>query len=261
MFRPRDREKCERLFQKYYAGRTFSRGQYQELIRQHVFPGARLLDAGCGRNLEFSRELPASVEVVGIDLAEEIATGNHYSPYAVRGDLGLLPFPAESFDLVISRSVIEHLPDPPRVFREFQRVLKRGGRVILATPNKYDYVSLIATLLPYRWHRKLVSRIIGVSEDDVFPTLYRANTLSRLGRELLGAGLERRMLKAINHYPVYLMFSPILFRLGILYERLTSPAAFQCLHGTILCVFEKPAPDRHAAAPLASAAEAVTGKR
>jgi SAM-dependent methyltransferase len=162
---------------------------------------------------------------------------------------------------VISRSVIEHLADPPRVFREFQRVLKPGGRVILATPNKYDYVSLIAALLPYRWHRKLVSRIVGVSEDDVFPTLYRANTLSRLGRELLAVGLERRMLRAINHYPVYLMFSPFLFRLGILYERLTSLAAFQCLRGTILCVFEKPAPDHRAAAPLAPAAEAVSRER
>jgi ubiquinone/menaquinone biosynthesis C-methylase UbiE len=261
MFRPRDREKCERLFQKYYVGRKFSRGQYQELIRQHAFPGARLLDAGCGRNLEFSRELPPSVEAVGVDLAEELATGNQHSPYALRGDLGLLPFPAESFDLVISRSVIEHLADPPSVFREFQRVLKPGGRVIVATPNKYDYVSLIAALLPYRWHRKLVSRIVGVSEDDIFPTLYRANTLSRLDRELLAVGLERRMLKAINHYPVYLMFSPILFRLGILYERLTSLAAFQCLRGTILCVFEKPAPDNRAASPLARTAEAFSGER
>jgi hypothetical protein len=106
-----------------------------------------------------------------------------------------------------------------------------------------------------------VSRIVGVSEDDVFPTLYRANTLSRLGRELLAVGLERRMLRAINHYPVYLMFSPFLFRLGILYERLTSLAAFQCLRGTILCVFEKPAPDHRAAAPLAPAAEAVSRER
>ncbi len=260
MFRPRDREKCERLFQKYYAGRKFSRGQYQGLIREHAFPGALLLDAGCGRDLEFSRELPASVRAVGVDLTEKLATGNQDSPYALRADLGLLPFPADSFDLVISRSVIEHLADPPRVFREFQRVLKPGGKVILATPNRYDYVSLIAYLLPYRWHRKLVSRIVGVSEDDVFPTLYRANTLSRLGRELLDAGLERGMLKAINHYPVYLMFSPILFRVGIFYERLTSLPAFQCLRGTILCVFEKPVPHPRGIAPLACAAGAVSGE-
>jgi hypothetical protein len=44
----------------------------------------------------------------------------------------------------------------------------------------------------------------------------------------------------VNHYPVYLMFSPILFRLGVLYERLTSKPGFESLRGTILCVFEKP---------------------
>ncbi len=242
MFRLQDREKCEQLFQKYYAGRRFSRGQYQDLIRQHEFPGARLLDAGCGRALEFSRELPRDSIAVGIDLEEHLETSNEHSPYALRGDLGYLPFPSDSFDLVISRSVVEHLNDPRRVFREFHRVLKPGGKVILATPNKYDYVSLIAMLLPYRWHRKLVSRVVGVSEDDVFPTLYRANTLSKLNRELQAAGLERRLLKAINHYPVYLMFSPVLFRLGILYERLTSLAVLECLRGTLLCVFEKSGP-------------------
>ena len=51
----------------------------------------------------------------------------------------------------------------------------------------------------------------------------------------------------INHYPAYLMFSPVLFRLGVLYERLTSPRLLRSLRGSILCVFEKPserAPDQ-----------------
>ena len=37
------------------------------------------------------------------------------------------------------------------------------------------------------------------------------------------------------------MFSPMLFRLGILYERLTSLPAFQAFRGSIICAFEKPA--------------------
>jgi SAM-dependent methyltransferase len=240
MFGERERAKCEQLYQKYYAGRKFSRTLYQELIQEQVSPGDRLLDAGCGRYLEFSRELPSSVQVVGIDLAETLDTTNQQSPYAVRGDLDHLPFPSEYFDLVISRSVIEHLRDPARVFREFYRILKPGGKVILSTPNKYDYVSLIAAITPYRWHRFVVSKILQVPEDDIFPTLYRANTLSALGKELRSAGLIKRELLAINHYPVYLMFSPLLFRLGVLYERLTSLRSLSFLRGTILCLFERP---------------------
>src|SRR5437588_9533384 len=118
MFRDQDRKKCERLFEKYYAGRKFSRGQYQELIQEHVFPGARLLDAGCGRYLEFSREFSGNVQVIGIDLEETLDTRNARYPYAVRGNLEHLPFESNHFDLIISRSVIEHLADPPQVFRE-----------------------------------------------------------------------------------------------------------------------------------------------
>lgn len=239
MFTDKDRKKCEQLFDKYYAGRKFSRGLYSERIRKYVSAGDRLLDAGCGRYLEFSRELPDDVQVIGIDLEATLETRNGRSPYGIRGNLDSLPFPSGSFDLVISRSVIEHLEHPHKVFQEFQRVLKPGGKVILSTPNKYDYVSIIASLTPYSWHRALVSSILRVSADDVFPTLYRANTLSALRRQLTSVGLIERELKAINHYPVYLMFSPMLFRVGMWYERLTSLHAFRFLRGTLLAVFEK----------------------
>jgi SAM-dependent methyltransferase len=157
----------------------------------------------------------------------------------VRGDIGRLPFPDGYFDMIISRSVVEHLEDPPQVFREFNRVLRRGGKVVIITPNKYDYVSIAASLTPYWLHRFLVSRIFRVPEDDVFPTRYRANTRSAIRKAFRSAGLIQKELGTINHYPAYLMFSPTLFRLGILYERLTSLSVFGGLRGSILCVFEK----------------------
>ncbi len=244
MFSEKDRNKCDKLLDKYYAGRKFSRTLYQELIREHVTPGNRLLDAGCGRYLEFSKEFSNDVQVVGIDLEPALDTHNDSSPFGVRGDLEQLPFPPNSFDLIISRSVVEHLSNPGRVFREFHRILRPGGKVILSTPNKYDYVSILASLTPYRLHRVMVSKILGVSEDDVFPTLYRANTLSTLSKQLTAAGLIETRLDAINHYPAYLMFSPFLFRLGVLYERLTSLHRLRFLRGSILCVFEKEAAGR-----------------
>jgi SAM-dependent methyltransferase len=255
MFREKDRRKCEELCDKYYAGRKFSRALYAELIRKYSAPGHCLLDAGCGRYLEFSRELAGQVRVVGIDLESQLDTRNRRSPFAVRGDLDRLPFSDGSFDTIISRSVVEHLQHPEQVFREFSRALKPGGRVILSTPNKYDYVSVIAMLTPYWFHRAAVSRIVGVSPDDVFPTLYRANTLATLGTALRRAGLVKAELQAVNHYPVYLMFSPVLFRLGVLWERLTSLHALRFLRGTLLAVFEKP---RHTAtAPERAATDAV----
>jgi ubiquinone/menaquinone biosynthesis C-methylase UbiE len=239
MFTSQDRRKCEQLCEKYYAGRKFYDARYRELIRKYIKPGQRLLDAGCGRYMKFCNEFSDTARVVGIDLDSVLETDNQQAPFGIRGDLSHLPFPSDHFDIVISRSVIEHLEDPQQVFREFCRVLRPGGRVVLVTPNKYDYVSLIAAVTPYRLHRALVSRIFRVSEDDVFPTLYRANTLSSIRRALISAGFAQKELDTVNHYPAYLMFSPWLFRLGVLYERLTSLKPFRTLRGSLLCVFEK----------------------
>jgi SAM-dependent methyltransferase len=240
MFTERDRRKCDELYTKYYEGRKFHDTLYRERIAAHLRPGDRLLDAGCGRYLRFCREFSPAAWVVGVDLDHAFDTENGSAPFAVRADVGALPFPAGHFDIIISRSVIEHLDDPPRVFREFHRVLRPGGRIVLITPNKYDYVSVIAALTPYSWHRFLVSRIFRVPEDDVFPTRYRANTIGAMRRAMSAAGLAERELDTINHYPAYLMFSPLLFRLGVLYERLTARRALRVLRGSILAVFEKP---------------------
>src|SRR5579884_11621 len=51
---------------------------------------------------------------------------------AARADAEALPFPDESFDLVLGHAVLHHLPDLPRAFREFHRVLRPGGRIVFA---------------------------------------------------------------------------------------------------------------------------------
>jgi len=240
MFRPSDRKKCDELFEKYYAGRKFYDRLYRDRIREYLRPGQRILDAGCGRYLTYCKEFSADVEVVGIDLESTLETDNRQVPYGVRGDVGRLPFPANCFDMVISRSVIEHLENPAQVFHEFHRVLRPGGAVVIVTPNKYDYVSIVAALTPYWMHRKLAAKIFQITEDDVYPTLYRANSISAIRKIFRSAGMREAAMQTVNHYPAYLMFSPVLFRLGVLYERLTSLRIFRSLRGSILCVFEKP---------------------
>lgn len=240
MFRQQDRDKCGRLFEKYYSGRRFFDGHYRDLIAAHLKPGSRLLDAGCGRHMKYCGDLAGLARVVGIDFDEPLETDNSEPPFGVRGDIHRLPFPSDAFDIVISRSVVEHLADPAQVFREWNRVLRPGGKVVILTPNKYDYVSLLAAVTPHWFHRALVSRIFQVSEDDIFPTLYRANTMSSLRRALGSAGMQEIELRMLNHYPAYLMFSPVLFRIGVAYERLTGLRMFERLRGAILCVFQKP---------------------
>jgi len=102
--------------------------------------GARVLDAGCGTG-EITARLSALFSdawFVGIDLEEphlEMAR-QRCAPFGLRvcferGDVLSLPFEERSFDLVVSRHVLQALPDAPRALREMARVLKPGGRVHL----------------------------------------------------------------------------------------------------------------------------------
>jgi SAM-dependent methyltransferase len=232
MFRAKDRQRCQKLYDKYYVGTRFHGTINRGKIRSTVCPERRLLDAGCGRHMRFAMEFSGIAHFVGIDLDPALSTNNQNALIGLYGDVSRLLFRSECFDVVISRSVVEHLEDPPHVFREFWGVLRPGGKAIIVTPNKYDYVSLIAALTPDRLHRALVSRIFQIPADGVFPTLYRANTLSSISKGSRRAGFN---------YPLYLMFSPVLVRLCLLYERLASLEALRSVCGSIWAVFEKEA--------------------
>jgi len=89
----------------------------------------RVLDIGCGLQ-PYRRFLdPAQTEYVGIDRVGPLS-----NPTVV-GSAESLPFPDESFDVVLSTQVLEHLPDPELALKEAVRVLRKGGRLILTVPG------------------------------------------------------------------------------------------------------------------------------
>lgn len=52
-----------------------------------------------------------------------------------------------SFDIIVSTEVIEHLENPRAVAREFARLLRPGGRVVLTTPNQESIRSFLSLLV------------------------------------------------------------------------------------------------------------------
>ena len=64
---------------------------------------------------------------------------------AARADAESLPFPDQSFDLVLGHAVLHHLPDLSRAFSEFQRVLRPGGRIAFAgEPSRFgDHLAAV----------------------------------------------------------------------------------------------------------------------
>ena len=107
---------------------------------------------------------------------------------------------------------------PERVFGEFCRVLKPGGHVAFLTPNRYDYVSIAARIIPNALHAGIITALEGRERHDTFPTYYRANSVRQIRRLAARTSFDVVRLEYVNHYPYLLTFSPLLCRVAIAYD-------------------------------------------
>lgn len=99
-------------------------------------PRGRLLDVGCGSGdwLVRMRQLGWAVEGLDFDpAAVDVARARNLT---VRlGALEQQDYPPETFDAVTLHHVIEHVPDPVATLQACHRILRPGGRLVVATPN------------------------------------------------------------------------------------------------------------------------------
>ncbi|MEW6558326.1 MAG: methyltransferase domain-containing protein [Elusimicrobiota bacterium] len=97
----------------------------------------RLLEVGCGNGgyLKFMQNL--GWKVLGIDIdAEALKIAKEkFNLSVILGSLEEIKFPENSFDIIATFHVIEHIPNPITFLKECYRILKPKGRLIISTPN------------------------------------------------------------------------------------------------------------------------------
>jgi SAM-dependent methyltransferase len=228
-------------------------------VAASLTPDTQLLDLGCGRDAVRLRRLAAQAgHGFGIDV-DEFTPGALADPTVtlvrVTGDRWALP--DASIDLAYSVSVFEHLEFPERVLGELRRVMRPGATVHVLTPNRWDYVSLAASLIPNALHPWIVKQTEGRDAVDTFPTFYRANTRSSLARVATEAGFVVEHIDYRGWAPSYLSFSRTTFRLGAWYQRAIERfEATQWLQGWLLATLRVPG-----AVPSASSHEPKAAAR
>ncbi|HKU16470.1 MAG TPA: class I SAM-dependent methyltransferase [Steroidobacteraceae bacterium] len=194
---------------------------FRERVLARLRPDDAVLDVGAGAGIVAHMNFRHRVRCVcGVDLDPRVVD-NPYLDVAAIGSAAALPFADATFDVVFCDNVLEHLPDPLRVFREIHRVLKPGGVFLAKTPNKWHYMPLIARMTPL-WFHRLVNRARGRHSEDTFPTHYRANSRLALATLARGSGLQLERVELIEGRPEYLRLAWPLYLAGWLYERIVN---------------------------------------
>ncbi len=155
-----------------------------------------MLDAGTGTAripILICQERP-QWQIIGIDLAESMLqvgrknveqAGLQQQITLESVDAKQLPYPDAHFDMVISNSLIHHLPDPLPFLKELKRVLKPNGGILirdLIRPMNEDIMNGLVDSIgtEYDEHQKMLFR----------DSLHAAFTLDEVNQLVLDAGLE-----------------------------------------------------------------------
>lgn len=197
---------------------------FRAFILKRLKPHHTLLDLGAGAGIveEMNFKVDAA-RVFGLDPDPRVAD-NPYLHEAKVGKGEDIPWPDESFDIVIADNVLEHLENPTAVFQEVARVLKPSGRFLFKTPNRRHYMPLIARLTPLAFHR-FYNWLRGRAFEDTFPTVYKANRPADIAAAAHPTGMELTAIELIESRPEYLRITAVSYLAGILYERMVNASS------------------------------------
>ena len=202
---------------------------FYQRIQALAQDAACVVDVGCGPHDPSKTEDPVPLRkrlrelggegrrVIGIDVEQAGESNPFIDEFRLIDEHGRWPIDDASADVVVSDFVLEHLDQPDAFFAEAARVLKPGGFFCARTPNRWHYVPLLATLIPDRWHDRLIRRA-QPEREHAYPTRYRCNTRGALRRLMRRHGMDGTVL-VMEGEPAYLKFSTLAYALGVLYQR------------------------------------------
>lgn len=119
-----------------------------------------------------------------------------------------IPLKSNSVDIIISDWTLEHVETPKLFFKEANRVLKKGGKICIRTPHKYNYVSLINTLTEGTDFKNFLLKKSQPGKKDPFKSYYKINTFRDIKKLFKNYQIEYFI---FNTDPAYYFNSKIIY--------------------------------------------------
>lgn len=121
-------------------------GPFKQFTERYISKNHKIANIGCGPGRAEMFLTKYGYDITGVDVSEAtLKLAKKRAPKAnyIIGDNSNLPFPDQSFDVVISDGVIHHTVDPKRSFLENMRILKKEGFLYLGIYRKFSYYHII----------------------------------------------------------------------------------------------------------------------
>jgi ubiquinone/menaquinone biosynthesis C-methylase UbiE len=156
--------------------RTDMFAYYDEAIRGLIKDGQTVADIGGGKTgpaaalkSEFN-----GIKIIAVDISEDELRSNEHADEKIVADVTRhIPLPAESVDIMVSRTVLEHLKTPGDFFKNAYPIIKRNGYFIHLFPSKFSLFAVLNQLLPSKLSSKLITFFFpGRGATGVFPSFY-----------------------------------------------------------------------------------------
>lgn len=142
-----------------------------------------VLEAGCGSITRLN--VPSNFNVTGIDISQKQLDRNRYLNNKICADIQEYNFEPETFDVIISWCVLEHIRKPEKVLEQFSKALKPGGLLIIALPNIWSVKGMAAKLTPtwfHIWYYRHILKDENAGKDDNGPfKTYLKTSISPVG--------------------------------------------------------------------------------
>ncbi len=188
-------------------------------------PGLTVLDVGGGRHSLFAeqRRMELGHLLVGLDIAhEELRHNQRIDAGLVADACRRLPFADACADLLVTRSVLEHLYNNEEFLREAYRVLKPGGSMAHVFPCRYAPFALVNRLLPNAVAQRLLYYFFPQWRDSCgFKVYYRNCYDPRMPNLMRQLGFEITQYRVRYYQSIYFKFFVPLYLVSLSYDVFT----------------------------------------